>query len=253
MSSLEKNDYGNEEEFHETISTTTTNQHEKEGRRKHHNDDEHHPLYHGTNLTPKALIFDCDGTILETMTLFFVADKQTCSEVGLELTKKRFYELAGVPIKEIFRILRDEQGKTEEITEEDLDRMTLRCGELAEEMGAPEIIQSTETIIMHGKRNGVPMAVASSGCREVVRMHLKQRGLLDLFDCVVTCEDVERGKPAPDLYLLAAKKLRVDPKECTAYEDALLGIESAKKAGMDVVDVRQLKGYPNPEALLYDN
>ena len=185
-SSLQKNDDGNEEEFHETISTTTTTteRHEKEGRRR-----QNHPLYHGTNLTPKALIFDCDGTILETMTLFFVADKQTCEEYGLELTKKRFYELAGVPIKEIFRILRDEQGKTEEeITEEDLDRMTLRCGELAEEMGAPEIIQSTETIIMHGKRNGVPMAVASSGCREVVRMHLKQRGLLDLFDCVVTCD-----------------------------------------------------------------
>ena len=149
-SSLEKNDDGNEEEFHE-LTTTTTEQHEKEGRRQQ----KHHPLYHGTNLAPKALIFDCDGTILETMTLFFVADKQTCEEYGLELTKKRFYELAGVPIKEIFRLLRDEQGKTEEeITEEDLDRMTLRCGELAEEMGAPEIIQSTETIIMHGKRNG---------------------------------------------------------------------------------------------------
>ena len=123
-SSLQKNEDGNEEEFRETMSTTTTTteQHEKEGRRRQQ---KHHPLYHGTNLAPKALIFDCDGTILETMTLFFVADKQTCEEYGLELTKKRFYELAGVPIKEIFRILRDEQGKTEEeITEEDLDRMT---------------------------------------------------------------------------------------------------------------------------------
>lgn len=213
-----------------------------------------HPLYHGENLQPAALVFDCDGTILETMTLFFVADKQTCEEVGLELTKKRFYELAGVPIKEIFRMLRDEQGKTaEEITEEDLDRMTLRCGELANAMGAPEIIQSTETIIMQGKKNGLKMAVASSGCRDVVRGHLKQRGLLELFDAVVTCEDVEHGKPAPDLYLLAAKKLNVDPKLCTAYEDAKLGIESARRAGMDVVDVRRLEGYPNPEALLYDN
>ena len=101
-SSLQKNEDGNEEEFRETMSTTTTTteQHEKEGRRQQ----KHHPLYHGTNLAPKALIFDCDGTILETMTLFFVADKQTCEEYGLELTKKRFYELAGVPIKEIFRL-----------------------------------------------------------------------------------------------------------------------------------------------------
>ena len=91
-SSLQKNDGGNEEEFHESISTTTTTieQHEKEGRRM-----QNHPLYHGTNLAPKALIFDCDGTILETMTLFFVADKQTCEEYGLELTKKRFMSSPG--------------------------------------------------------------------------------------------------------------------------------------------------------------
>ena len=222
---------------------------EEEEKKKHR----HHPVYRGEHLDPSALVFDCDGTILETMTLFYEADKITCEERGLELSKTRFYELAGVPIKEIFRLLRDEQGKTEEeISESDLDAMTIRCGELANEMGTPEIIQSTETIIMHGKKNGVKMAVASSGCRDVVRGHLKKRGLLDMFDVVVTCEDVKHGKPAPDLYLLAAEKLKVDPKQCTAYEDATLGIQSAKAAGMDVVDVRRLEGYPNPEALAYD-
>ena len=219
----------------------------------HHHHHHHHPVYRGEHLDPSALVFDCDGTILETMTLFYEADKITCEERGLELSKTRFYELAGVPIKEIFRLLRDEQGKTEEeISESDLDAMTIRCGELANEMGTPEIIQSTETIIMHGKKNGIKMAVASSGCRDVVRGHLQKRGLLDMFDVVVTCEDVKHGKPAPDLYLLAAEKLKVDPKQCTAYEDATLGIQSAKAAGMDVVDVRRLEGYPNPEALAYD-
>ena len=87
MSSVQEND-GNDDD--------DKPKRREEGRRRQNHDDEHHPLYHGTNLTPKALIFDCDGTILETMTLFFVADKQTCEEVGLELTKKRFYELAGI-------------------------------------------------------------------------------------------------------------------------------------------------------------
>ena len=67
---------------------------------------------------------------------------------------------------------------------------------------------------------------------------------LGLFQHVVTCEDVEFGKPAPDLYLLAAKKLGVDPTRCVAYEDAELGMESARRAGMVVVDVRKLAGYP---------
>ena len=158
---------------------------EEEEKKKH----QHHPVYRGEHLDPSALVFDCDGTILETMTLFYEADKITCEERGLELSKTRFYELAGVPIKEIFRLLRDEQGKTEEeISESDLDAMTIRCGELANEMGTPEIIQSTETIIMHGKKNGVKMAVASSGCRDVVRGHLKQRGLLDMFGDKIACK-----------------------------------------------------------------
>ena len=97
-----------------------------EEEKKHHH---HHPVYRGEHLDPSALVFDCDGTILETMTLFYEADKITCEERGLELSKTRFYELAGVPIKEIFRLLRDEQGKTEEeISESDLDAMTTRCG-----------------------------------------------------------------------------------------------------------------------------
>jgi len=117
----------------------------------------------------------------------------------------------------------------------------------------PALIHPVVAIARDAKAKGLPIAVASSGVKPTVHGHLKQHGIFDLFDAVVTCEDVSSGKPAPDLYLLAAEKLGVDPARCTAYEDALLGIASAKKAGMDVVDVRQLEGYPNPEALLYDN
>ncbi len=62
----------------------------------------------------------------------------------------------------------------------------------------------------------------------------------------MTIDDVENGKPAPDLYLLAAKKLGVDPTKCVAYEDAGLGMESARRAGMAVVDVRDMQGVPDP-------
>ena len=116
----------------------------------------------------------------------------------------------------------------------------------------PALIHPVVAIARDAKAKGLPIAVASSGVKPTVHGHLKQHGIFHLFDAVVTCEDVSSGKPAPDLYLLAAEKLGVDPARCTAYEDASLGIASAKKAGMDVVDVRQLEGYPNPEALFYD-
>lgn len=111
----------------------------------------------------------------------------------------------------------------------------------------PELIHPVVAIAMDAKAKGLPIAVASSGVKPTVTGHLRGHGILDLFDAVVTCEDVKHGKPAPDLYLLAAEKLGVDPKRCTAYEDAELGMQSAKAAGMTVVDVRLLDGYPTDD------
>lgn len=111
----------------------------------------------------------------------------------------------------------------------------------------PELIHPVVAIARDAKAQGLPIAVASSGVKPTVTGHLRGHGILDLFDAVVTCEDVKHGKPAPDLYLLAAEKLGVDPKRCTAYEDAELGMQSAKAAGMTVVDVRLLDGYPTDE------
>mmetsp|Transcript_10222 Transcript_10222/g.39949 ORF Transcript_10222/g.39949 Transcript_10222/m.39949 type:complete len:221 (-) Transcript_10222:88-750(-) len=202
-----------------------------------------HPTWGGLE-DPAALVFDCDGTLVDTMGGFYVADKQTCEEFDMTMSKKQFYDLAGVPIRRIFEILAEEQGKTP-----DLDAMAARCKELADEIMSqgPELIHPVVAIARDAKAKGLPIAVASSGVKPTVTGHLRGHGILDLFDAVVTCEDVKHGKPAPDLYLLAAEKLGVDPKRCTAYEDAELGMQSAKAAGMAVVDVRLLDGYPTDE------
>mmetsp|Transcript_13582 Transcript_13582/g.54928 ORF Transcript_13582/g.54928 Transcript_13582/m.54928 type:complete len:221 (-) Transcript_13582:68-730(-) len=202
-----------------------------------------HPTWGGLE-DPAALVFDCDGTLVDTMGGFYVADKQTCEEFDMTMSKKQFYDLAGVPIRRIFEILAEEQGKTP-----DLDAMAARCKELADEIMSqgPELIHPVVAIARDAKAKGLPIAVASSGVKPTVTGHLRGHGILDLFNAVVTCEDVKHGKPAPDLYLLAAEKLGVDPKRCTAYEDAELGMQSAKAAGMAVVDVRLLDGYPTDE------
>jgi len=161
----------------------------------------------------------------------------------MTLSVTQFYELAGVPIREIFSILAKEQGK-----EVDLDAMAVRCKELANELmkDGPDLIEPVVNIARQAHTNKIPIAVASSGIKPTVTGHLKGHGIIDLFQAIVTCEDVKQGKPAPDLYLLAAHKLGVDPNKCVAYEDAELGMESARRAGMAVVDVRDIEGVPDP-------
>ena len=89
----------------------------------------------------------------------------------------------------------------------------------------------------HGQ---VPIAVASSGMGRVVTKTLTAVGLLPLFDVIVTADDVTHGKPAPDLFLLAAERLGVAPADCIVYEDGDPGLEAARRAGMRAVDVRVL-------------
>ena len=192
-------------------------------------------------LTPSVWFF-CHHSRADTMGLFYAADVRACEEVGLRMSKEVFYRLAGVPIREIFRRLAVEQGK--DMTAHELDVMVDRCGAFAHELGTPKAIECVIDVAREAKARGLRVGVASSGVKTTVMKHLREHGLLDLFECVVTCEDVEHGKPAPDLYALAAKTLGVAPERCVAYEDAELGIESALAAGYArCVDVRKMSKY----------
>ena len=107
----------------------------------------------------------------------------------------------------------------------------------------PEVVKIVKA--NHGK---LPMAIASSGHRTHVVHGLKEHGLFDLFDAVVCNEDNlaagGRPKPAPDTFLLAARQLGVAPEHCRGYEDADLGMEALRAAGMEAVDVRLMPGHP---------
>ena len=183
------------------------------------------------------------------MGLFYAADVKACEDVGLRMSKDYFYALAGVPIREIFRRLSVEQGK--DMSAEALDKMVDRCGAYAHELGTPKAIECVIEVAREAKARGLRVGVASSGVKTTVMKHLREHGLLDLFECVVTCEDVEHGKPAPDLYAEAAKRLGVPPSRCVAYEDAELGIQSALAAGYArCVDVRKMSKYEPTDYLV---
>lgn len=182
-----------------------------------------------------ALIFDCDGTLADTMPGHFTAWVAALRAGGGDISEKQFYSLAGVTSAAIIDILNREHGYTLNVAEtvEAKEKRYVETLHEVEEIKAVADIARTY-------RGKVPMAVASGGLRSVVHATLDTIGLRPLFDAIVTAEDVVYGKPAPDIFLEAAARLGVAPIDCIVYEDGDPGIVAARAAGMRVIDVRVL-------------
>lgn len=182
-----------------------------------------------------ALIFDCDGTLADTMPAHFAAWTTALRSLGADITEQRFYQLGGVPSAAIIEILNRENGYALDVprTVAEKERRYVEGLHTATEIKAV-------ADIARAHRGKVPMAVASGGLRPIVHQTLSNLGLAPLFDTVITAEDVTHGKPAPDMFLLAADRLGVAPEGCIVYEDGAPGIVAARAAGMRVVDVRVL-------------
>lgn len=188
----------------------------------------------------KGIIFDCDGTLADTMPLHWKAWQTVTGKHGLHFPEDRFYSLGGVPTRDIIKMLCEEQGKQ-------LDHLALAHEkELAYLPSLPEV-RPIEVVVAvaeanHGK---LPMAVASGGQKHVIEKVLNHLGIRHYFDAVVTSEDVVNQKPAPDIFLEAARRIGVSPEHCRAYEDTDLGLQAIRSAGMEAIDVRELlRGVP---------
>jgi len=181
----------------------------------------------------EALIFDCDGTLADTMPAHYRAWVDVLQRHGIPFPEPRFYALAGTPTREIVRILAADAGKTVDIPAVVRAKEDAFLVQIAEVVPIPRVVE-----IARAARGVLPMAVASGGQRRIVERTLAQIGVLDWFSALVAAEDTARHKPDPDLFLEAARRLGVPPEICTVYEDADLGIEAARRAGMKYVDVR---------------
>ncbi len=181
-----------------------------------------------------ALIFDCDGTLADTMPVHYRAWTAMLGRHGFAFPETRFYELGGVPTKQIIRILSAEQG----VPIGDLDAMVREKEEIFLTMMADVKPVPAVYDIARDHRHVLPMAVASGGYRDVVERTLKFIGVEEWFRTVVCAEDTARHKPEPDVFLEAAKRLWVRPELCVVFEDTDIGLEAARRAGMTGVDVR---------------
>jgi HAD superfamily hydrolase (TIGR01509 family) len=179
-------------------------------------------------------IFDCDGTLVDTMPLHFRAWAEAMKRAGLPvaLSEELFYSLGGMPTRKVAQVMADHYR-----LKIDADRVFHEKEELFLEMQSEMRIIKPVVEFARRLHGQAPMSVASGGPRPVVIKTLELMGLSDLFPVVVTPEDVAHGKPAPDLFLLAAKKMGVPPAQCLVFEDADPGFRAAEAAGMQWVRV----------------
>lgn len=184
--------------------------------------------------TTRALIFDCDGTLADTMPVHHRAWQGMLADYGMSFPEPRFYALAGMPTPQIIRLLADEQG----VVLADMEAM-LADKEQRYVATIDEVRPIEPVFELASRSRGVlPMAVASGGHRWVVSQTLKAIGVSDWFETVVAAEDTDRHKPEPDVFLEAARRLAVEPSECVVFEDGDLGLEAAARAGMPAIDIR---------------
>lgn len=185
--------------------------------------------------TPKGLIFDCDGTLANTMPLHWRAWQLITQRHNLHFPEDRFYALGGVPSRDILKMLAQEQGRSFDhiAVAHEKEELYLPL------MGEVEPIHAVVEIA-HAHEGKIPMAVASGGTQKIICQVLEHLKIRHLFAAVVTSEMVKNQKPAPDIFLEAARLIGVDPKFCRAYEDTDLGMRAIRDAGMEAVDVREL-------------
>lgn len=182
-----------------------------------------------------AVIFDLDGTLVDSLPVHFNAWSDALAANGAPkniLPEDVFHAMGGRPTKDIVRELNGEHNLK-------LDPATISLAKREAFINRLDEVDPNEEVIAFARslKGKIPMAVASGGSRIVVEKTLQKLGLSDLFDEVITSTEVAAGKPAPDVFLKAAKELSVDPTRCLALEDAPAGIMAAQTAGMKVVAV----------------
>jgi HAD superfamily hydrolase (TIGR01509 family) len=179
-----------------------------------------------------AYLFDCDGTIADSMPLHYLAWKQALGEWNCEFDEELFYAWGGLPVAEIISSLNVRHGLEMPVETVSRRKESLYYELLPQLKVVPEVLEHIEE--GHGR---IPFAVVSGSTRESVAASLASLHLLDRFETLVCAGDYQESKPDPEGFLLAAARLGVPPESCLVFEDTEMGIQAARAAGMASVKV----------------
>ncbi|TAG10430.1 MAG: HAD family phosphatase [Verrucomicrobia bacterium] len=181
-----------------------------------------------------AVIFDCDGTLVDSMPAHFDAWCEALALYGAAGIFKEdvFFAMGGRPTKDIVGELNDVYHLKLNPEEVAFAKREAFLNRLHQITLIDEVANFAQSL-----RGKVPLAIASGGSRMVVEKTLSMLNVSDWFDEVITADDVKEGKPAPDMFLKAAKLMNVNPAACLVLEDAPAGIIAAERAGMQVISI----------------
>jgi HAD superfamily hydrolase (TIGR01509 family) len=192
-----------------------------------------------------GVVFDLDGVLLASEEIWDAVRERYVTERGGRYDDEVQRAMMGMSAPEWSRYLHEEAGVPGEPEKINRDVVALMLDAYRREL--PLLPGAVEAV--HRTAERFPLALASSSNREVFEEVLELAGLTECFDATVSSEEVERGKPAPDVYLEAARRLGVEPERCAAVEDSHAGIRSAKSAGMRVVAIPNASYPPDADAL----
>ena len=192
-----------------------------------------------------AVVFDLDGVLLDSEAAWVKVKKEFTEETGGHWKEQAQWDMLGMSSIEWSRYMHDELGvpvPPEQISAAVADRLAQQYREQLPLI--PGALEAVRSLARHW-----PLGLASSSNRNVIDLVLQAAGLAEAFEATVSSEEVGAGKPAPDVYLEAAKRLGVEPAECVAIEDSANGLRSAHAAEMAVIAIPNRDFPPDPEAL----
>lgn len=182
----------------------------------------------------KAMIFDLDGTLVDSMWMWHDIDIEYLGRFGIELPERLQADIEGMSFSEtaVYFKERFQLPDSLEKIKQDWNRMAWDkyTNQVPLKKGVPEFIRKCKSL-------GILLGIATSNSRELVENIIAVHGLTGDFSCIMTGCDVERGKPSPDIYLAVARDLQVQPEDCLVFEDIVAGIQAGKAAGMEVCAV----------------
>ncbi|KYD10001.1 HAD family hydrolase [Heyndrickxia sporothermodurans] len=193
----------------------------------------------------KAIIFDFDGLILDTETIWYESYKETMKSYKCDLPLEQFSKCIGSDDTALYAYFKEQLGDDCDIQEIEDAAKTF----YEKKMTAPVARAGVKEYLEDAKKLGYKISLATSSSKMWVTNYLSQLNLLHYFDILITKDDVDKVKPAPDLYLKAVDSLNINPSEAIAFEDSLNGLQAALAAGLKCVIV------PNPvtEHLAFEN
>ena len=182
----------------------------------------------------KAVIFDLDGTLVDSMWMWKAIDIEYLGKFRISLPPTLQKDIEGMSFSETAVYFKE----TFQIPDS-LDEIKADWNRMAYEKYTKEVTlkKGAKEFLEHCKNNNIKLGIATSNSRELVDATLEALKIRDYFDCVMTSCEVAKGKPAPDIYLAVADKVGINPTECLVFEDIEMGILAGKNAGMEVCAV----------------